>query len=236
MIDPYTLEKKSIKEALSGNWHLAILTNLEILKDNPDDLGALNRLAKAQSETGLLDEAKDNLKKILKIDPFNSVAKSNLVKINFNQKYPSSKPKSKITGTINFIEEAGKTKVVSLVNPGDPIVLSHVSIGQEVFIKTVGRKVKVMDESKHYLGSLPDDLSLYLGNFIKQGNKYQFLVRSATPHQLEVFIRETKQSARLRGMASFPETKTNFPNSFNSAKLNETPLEMFDPSFSEGEE
>ena len=48
----------AIEEALKQNWKKAIELNRHIIKENPNDIEALNRLAFALTEMGLIKEAK----------------------------------------------------------------------------------------------------------------------------------------------------------------------------------
>jgi hypothetical protein len=226
MRDYFTLEKKSIKEALSHDWVSAIATNREILKSKPEDINTLNRLAKALIEINEISEAKVAITHILSLDCFNTVAKNNLERLKNFQKN-STTTSSVCFNHICFIEEPGKTLVVNLVNIGNPLVTNKISVGQEVTLNPTGRKIKVINQKDQYLGSLPDDICIPLLHFIKLGNKYQTLIKSSNCHQIIVFIRETKKSSRAKGMDSFPKTKSNSPT-LTPHKLNESPLEIFD--------
>lgn len=238
MIDQYLLEKKSIKQALAGDWRGAVITNMDILKEYPDDIAALNRLAKAQIEIGLVDEAKTNLNKILTLDIYNSVAKSNLEKLNLASKSKRTISSSTRLTTItnyNFIEEPGKTKIVQLVRLGDPVVTSQLRVGEEVFMK-LAKKIKITNEQKQFIGYLPDDLSLTLYHYSEMGNKYQILIKSASKNQVEVFIREIKQAKKLKGMPSFTDYKNSFMPQISLRSLSETPLEIYDDLFPDEEQ
>ncbi len=232
MVDQYSLEKKSIKQALNRDWQSAILTNTEILEEFPQDIPALNRLAKAQIEFGQLAEAKINLNKVLSIDTYNSVAKTNLQHVNVRSKNKNNlSVRQKPVTSISFIEEPGKTKVVSLTNLGDPLIIDNIYVGEEVFIKQITKKIKIVNENKQYIGSLPDDLSNTLYEFLKIGNKYKLLIRSSSSKEINVFILETKKSAKLKGMASFPDTRNTFTLPPVTNRLEETPLEIFDTNY-----
>lgn len=238
MIDQYLLEKKSIKQALSGDWRGAVITNTDILKEYPDDIGALNRLAKAQMEIDLIDEAKTNLKRILVLDIYNSVAKTNLEKLTLatrSKRTTVSPLKPATTTSYNFIEEPGKTKIVQLVRLGDPVVTGLLRVGEEVFMK-LAKKIKILNGQRQFIGYLPDDLSLTLYHYSEMGNKYQILVKSANKKAVEVFIRETKQAKKLKGMPSFTDYKNNYIPQVSLRSLSEAPLEIFDDLFSDEEE
>ena len=75
------LAQKSLNAALSGNWKEATKLNREILKKDPKDIDALNRMARAFAELGNLKRAKSLTQKVLKIDPFNTIAERSIKNI-----------------------------------------------------------------------------------------------------------------------------------------------------------
>jgi len=62
------LAQEAINAALNEDWKKAILINTSIIKIEPTDVDALNRLARAYAETGNTVKAKIITKKVLKID------------------------------------------------------------------------------------------------------------------------------------------------------------------------
>src|SRR5260221_12334798 len=88
-----SLQKKAIDAALSCNWQQALELNLEIIKQEPNSIECLNRLAKAYLELGNLKESQKFYKDVLDLDPYNSIAQKNLKKISlYKQSSISSKP------------------------------------------------------------------------------------------------------------------------------------------------
>jgi len=57
------LAQKAIAAAVKANWKDAIDLNKQILKDDPKDVDALNRLARAFSEMGEIIKAQKQLKR-----------------------------------------------------------------------------------------------------------------------------------------------------------------------------
>ncbi|MEK7112986.1 MAG: tetratricopeptide repeat protein, partial [Patescibacteria group bacterium] len=74
------LAQKAVAQALAGNWKEAVKLNHEILKKDPKDVDALNRMARAYAELGNTKRAKGLVEKVLKIDPFNTIASKALKK------------------------------------------------------------------------------------------------------------------------------------------------------------
>ena len=141
------LGQQAINQALAGNWQTAVDLNQEILKQNPEDIDALCRLAKALIELGKKKLALRIYKKILKLDKFNPIAKKNLTK--FSIPGVSSKKKKALKEKINpslFLEEPGRTKVVSLIRLGLPKTLLQLSISQPVKLVPRKRSLSVYDK------------------------------------------------------------------------------------------
>ena len=116
--------------ALSGKWTEAIKVNLEIIKENPEDTEALCRLARAYTELGKIKEAREETKKVLEIDPVNSIA------LKFQEKLKTAKKcigtPSNQTQAESFLEEPGRTKLVKLLNLGKSEAFANLDPGEEV--------------------------------------------------------------------------------------------------------
>ena len=110
-----------------------------------------------------------------------------------------------------FLEEPGKTKIVSLLHLGDSNkVLANLDSGDEVVLKLGSHRISVCTLNRKYIGRLPDDLSVSLIKLIKRGNEYQVFVKSSKPQEIKVFIRETKRAKDLESIPSFSSEKINY--------------------------
>ncbi len=74
------LAQKAIAAALKASWKDAVNLNKQILKKDSKDVDALNRLARAFSEVGEIIKAKKTAKKVINIDPHNTIATKALAK------------------------------------------------------------------------------------------------------------------------------------------------------------
>ena len=201
----YDLAQKSITLALEGNWKEAIKVNKEILSDNPFDTDILNRLAKAYFENGNSAKARSVCQKIIRLDPFNSIALKNLSKWKgLKQKCQSE---IKPTNTTSFIEESGKTKLVLLLNLGDSKIIRNLNTCEEVNLASHTHRVSITTMDGKYIGRLPDDLALRLRRLISMGNTYQVFIKSIDQKGIRVFIRETQKSKKSKNTSSFPIEK-----------------------------
>lgn len=178
------LTQKAIECALNLEWAKAIDLNIKILEDDPNDVDALNRLAKAYFESNNIKKAITTSQKVLKIDESNNIAKNALIR--YKQKTPLRNSQSKI---VNFIEEAGKTKITTLINLGSEKVYSCLYAGEEVRLVTHAHKVSVTTENNEYIGKLADDISARLRRLIKDGHKYNVFIKSVAKKQVKVFIK-----------------------------------------------
>lgn len=210
IIPSLNLPQQAIKAALNGNFESAVKLNKDILKDEPLNIDALNRLAKAYLELGKLNMARKFYGKVLKIDSYNPIASKNIKIIK-----AISGNESQIIGTHTFqvsstmfLQEPGKTKVINLLKVAEPQKLSQTYCGMPVQMLVKNRRVTIMDCGGGYLGVLPDDVCHNLIRFIKGGNKYDIFIKSVKVNSLAVLVKETFRSRRFKNQPSFLETST----------------------------
>lgn len=202
------LAQEAINHALKGEWVQAIQVNKGLLEDNPKDTEALNRLAKAYSEVGNIKKAIITAKKVIKINQFDVIARKSIekwknLKKGDSYKTPPVEPQL-------FIEEPGKTKIVSLIYIGNPNVLATLDSGDRVKLDTHSHRSVINTKDGKYIGRLPDDLSARLKRLIKYGNEYSVCIKSVNKKEVKVFIREIKRGKNLSGVQSFPPEKINY--------------------------
>lgn len=202
------LAQKAVASALSGDWETAVKLNKTLLKKDPSNTETLNRLAKAYFESNEIKKAKATLQKILKIDQFNQIACKNLNKW---KALSTAKTKSAQKCSVNnFIEEPGKTRIVSLLHPGDTKIIGKLNAGDEVNLMPHAHRVSIISDEGKYIGRLPDDLAARLRRLIKLGNSYQVLIKSQDPKSVKIFIREIRRSAKCLKTPSFPAEKIEY--------------------------
>lgn len=201
------LKDKAIAAMLLGDWKNAVSLNKALIKENPNDLDALNRLAYAYTILGKIPEAKSTYRKVLKIDVLNQIAIRNIKKLTDMKTKSFAKNPSSVKGVNStFLEETGKTKIISLVNTAQPKIIALLTTGQLAIIVVKRSKIFIQDQNKQYLGVLPDDIGKRLIKLMKGGNMYEVCIKSATEHNVCVFIKETKRVSRYKNQPSFPQT------------------------------
>lgn len=197
---------------MSSDWKTAIKINLQLLKNSPQDIETLNRLARAYLQTGQKTLCLKTYKKVLKIDKYNSIALKNLTLLKTLKldRSANHKKTGNFTSMPVFLEEPGLTKTVSLIRLSDTKIVSRLHAGDQVLIVCREHNVNVISTSNQYLGKLPDDLASRLRIFIKAGNTYSAWIRSVDVSSIpsvRVFIRETFRSPKYLHTPSFPLTE-----------------------------
>ena len=197
------IEKTAAIEAtLKGNWDDAIVFNLQLLKENPRDIETLNRLAFAYAAAGRVKEAKATYQQVLKLDEINSIALKNLKRLG-DIPAKNAQTSNFLINNSMFLEEVGKTKLVSLVNAAPSKTLRSLQVGQPLELVIKRLKIFVLDQNKQFIGMLPDNISRRLIKFMNGGNKYDAYVRAVEEHTVTVFVKEIKRVARYKDQPSF---------------------------------
>lgn len=185
------LAQEAIEAALICDWEKAILLNKEIIKIEPTDTNALNRLARAYAENGNLDKAKALTQKVLKIDPTNTIAERCQQKWQV-WKNGTANNKGNLAGA--FIEEPTKTKIINLINLGDDSTIANLECGDSLKLISTMHRVNVVDSKDKYVGRFPDDLAYKFITLIKTGTLFDVIVKSADKKTVKVFVRSLSKN------------------------------------------
>ena len=215
--------KLAIQAALEGDWQKASQINSKILKDNPEDVDALNRLARAYFELCQLEKTKECYQKVLEVDPANSIATKNL-KLLTKGNGNGRNGKSQNLSLDIFLSEPGRTKLVNLVNLATPTTLSILKCGEQVGIVFKKHQVIIESFDSQYLGAIPDDLSHYLISLTKAGNCYQAFIKAVKTNLLTVIVWEKERAEKFANQPSFLTRRQKLPRSESSPKISEAEL------------
>ncbi len=196
------LAQKAITAALECDWEKALSYNLQIIQKNPEDIQAINRLAKAEYELGNKKKAISYTKKVLKIDALNTIAQKNLERFQKELFRGKNSQKNHIHSQI-FLEEPGKTKIVSLIHLADSNNLMQLNCAQKVSIICGNHRVNVTTSSGQYIGKLPDDLASRIIRLKKSGYEYEAFIKAVDEDEVRIFLREIKRQNNDSG-PSFP--------------------------------
>ncbi len=206
------LASLAIDAALDMRFEEAIKLNTQIIEVDPTNVDALNRQARAYFELGNLEEAKNFYTLALKYDQYNPIAQKNLKIIQ------ATKSNGAVNGHIKhmgngfakispslFLQEPGKTKIVTLIKVAEPQKLSATFCGMGVDLLVKNRGITVVDPDGTYLGVLPDDTAHSLLRLIKGGNKYQAIVKGIKLNGISIMIKEVFRSSKFKNQPSFLE-------------------------------
>jgi tetratricopeptide (TPR) repeat protein len=198
-----SLRLQAIQTALTGDWKNAISLNKKLLDENPLDIDTLNRLALAYAISGKPRDAKIAYQRVLDIDPLNPIALKNAKRLKDKTFSTNKTGNGSLQISNNFLEETGKTKVIELVNTAQPKIIQTLRTGKFVSLCIKRSRIFVLVDEDQYIGVLPDDIGRRLIKFLKSGNKYDAYIKSANPHHVVIFIKETKRSSRYKDHPSF---------------------------------
>jgi tetratricopeptide (TPR) repeat protein len=195
---------EAVQLAIAGQWEEAAELNRMIIdKLGPDDQ-TQNRLGKALSELGKLEEAKAAYEASLALNPMNSVAQKNAAKLEtlLQTKAAIGGGPAKVDLNL-FVEEMGKT-VTTMLEGSEPELCTKVVAGDLAELRIEGDGIAAETVRGVGLGSVEPKLARRLINFIQGGNRYQAGVTSCEGSSVKVIIREVYQDPKFAGKPSFP--------------------------------
>jgi hypothetical protein len=199
---------EAIELALANRWVEAVQVNRGIMDRFGPDEDTLNRLGKAYTELGKLEDAIEAYKGTLKMNPVNPIAAKNLNKLQASrgggQPVPTSKAKVDVDA---FIEETGKTSLTALHVHADGDPCSKVAGGDPVKLIAAGDTLNVETARGVALGHLEHALGRRLIKFLEGGNRYSGAVATCEGGAVKIIVRETYQDPKFFGRPSFPIKK-----------------------------
>lgn len=208
--------KKAIALAIDGHWELAVEENRVLLEQDPENVESLNRLGKALTELGQLDEAAEAYERALSIENTNAIARRNLIRIS------KLKDLSRPTGSIRpsrldaaprkledrnyrkgaLIEESGKSAEFPILQPNRD-TLKQVAAGDTAGLEPGPQGVVVKTSSGVTLGTIEPGSGLRLKRMIEAGNRYDVVIRHVGDNEATIYIRESHTDPSLSGQISF---------------------------------
>ena len=226
-VNPKT--QQAIDAALSKDWQKALDLNKDLIKEYPNDVETLNRLARTYLELGEIAKAKTNYKKVLRIDSYNNIAEKNLSKLSNLRKNTVKKSSNNETTTEVepdiFLEEPGKSKVLVLNDLARPSILAGLKTGDSVRLDPQKDDVIVFSQESKIVGKIEPSLSVDLGLAIRAGSKFTSLVKSVrvkdspSQYSLSIFVKETYKSPKI-SKNIFPSTSSHFTPYVREETLN----------------
>jgi len=196
--------EEAIQLALESNWQEAVAVNRTILDKYGPDEDAYNRLGKALSELGKVEEALESYGETLKLNPLNVIAQKNQRK--FAAMLDQAARVEGVHGSVDvdlFAEEPGKSALTVLSRPSGG-VLVQVAPGDPVELAAVGGVLHATTARGVALGDVEAKISRRLIPLMETGNRYSAAVARAEDDRIEIMIREVFQSPENSRKSSFP--------------------------------
>ena len=190
--------------AVDARWEEAVELNEFIIRSFGADEGTQNRLGKALTELGRLEDAKSAYDATLSINPMNPVARKNTAKLEslINAKDILKGGPVKVDLNL-FVEEMGKTTTTTLRAAADD-VCSKIAPGDMAELRVDGDGIEVDTVRGVRVGSLEPKLARRLIKFVQGGNRYQAGITSCEGSTVKVIVRESYQDPKFQGKPSFP--------------------------------
>ena len=100
--------KAAIALAMQSRWPEAVAVNRSLIDDFPGDLESYNRMGRALTELGRIDEAREAFGRVLEVSPHNTIARKNLDRLEqLGDNLPRNQPTHR-RATRAFIGESGQ--------------------------------------------------------------------------------------------------------------------------------
>tara|TARA_B100000315_G_scaffold245244_1_gene270904 strand:+ start:1755 stop:2549 length:795 start_codon:yes stop_codon:yes gene_type:complete len=200
------LSRDAIALALRGDWERATEVNRAILELFTDDVEAMNRLGKALMELVRYGEARDVLARLVRIAPYNAIAKKNLARLTSLESSPvSNRQVRKVGGAPQlFIEESGKSGTTVLRKTATGQTVARIAPSDPATLVAENNSVNVYTRDGEYLGQIEPKLGQRLVRLMCGGNKYDAAVIRVDDQGISVIIRETYRDRSLKHVCSFP--------------------------------
>lgn len=177
----------AIQAALNQDWPKAVELNEKIVNADETDIGALLRLAHAYFEKGDSLSSQKIAQKALVIDPENKLAQKCIERCTVGRTSEGISPLRK-TNLKAFLETPGKTRLVHLVNLGQPKTLTSLCSGEPVQLDVNSRHVSVETTDGVHVGRLPDDVAAKIG--ANKHLRFWAAIKYAGPTEVSIVIHE----------------------------------------------
>lgn len=195
---------EAVQLAVDARWEEAVELNEYIIQSFGADEGSQNRLGKALTELGRLEEAKTAYDASLAINPMNPVARKNSTKLESLMNAKDILKGGPVKVDLNlFVEEMGKTTTTTLRSAAEE-VCAKVAAGDMAELRVVGDGIEVDTARGVRVGSLEPKLARRLIKFVQGGNRYQAGITSCEGNTVKVIVREAYQDPKFLGKPSFP--------------------------------
>lgn len=201
--------EEAIAAALESRWADAVAVNEALIERHGPDEETCNRLGKAKSELGKLQEALAAYQTSLELNPLNLIAQKQARRI---AALLEARARPAPSGAIDvdlFSEEPGKSGRTTLSPPrsGAPVGVA-VTPGDTVELITSGTQLLAETSRGVALGAVESKLSHRLRPLIESGNRYSAAVARVEDERIELIVREIFQAPENARRSSFPVSRS----------------------------
>lgn len=211
--------QRAIALAMEGRWREAVEANKGIIENFPSDVDAYNRLGRAYMELGKYSEAREAYGRTKELDPYNTIAEKNLRRLSHLGEAVAEEDTFHKVEPQHFIEEIGKTGLVSLSRLAPEGTLAKIVAGDKVGLQIDGASLVATNSRGEYLGQVEPKHAQRLIRLIKGGNEYAVTVVSSSENSMVVIIREVYQHPSQSGQPSFPGRGYGTPGAYTGDRL-----------------
>jgi len=196
--------EEAIALALESKWSEALVVNQALLERHGPDEDAQNRIGKALTELGRLDEAIEAYSATLRLNPLNVIAQKNVRKLSAMVEAKEHVASAAQTIDVElFTEEPGKSGL-TVLSPPDQDVTVAVAPGDVVALAADGSVLRARTARGVALGEVEPKLARRLLPLLATGNRYTAAVARVADAQIEIIIREVYQAPENAHKSSFP--------------------------------
>ncbi|OGN99836.1 MAG: hypothetical protein A2Y58_00860 [Chloroflexi bacterium RBG_13_51_52] len=211
--------KEAIEMAMQANWHEAVEINKEIIEVFPQDVDTYNRLGRAYMELGQYPLSREAYQRAAKLDPYNAIASRNLRRLNDLKDSGQFEIETDKVEPQRFIEEIGKTGVVTLEDLAPKEKRASTVAGDKAVLKINGSYLVAESSRGEYLGRVESKHAPRLIRLMLGGNQYSAVVVKSTAEGMTVMVREIFQDPSQVGKLSFPPKGMEEFRAYGSDKL-----------------
>ncbi len=201
--------EEAIAAALESRWTDAVAINEALIERHGADEETCNRLGKAKSELGKLQEALRAYQTSLELNPLNPIAQKQVRRIGalLEARAHPTVPSGAIDVDL-FSEEPGKSGRTTLSPPrgGAPVGVA-VTPGDTVELITSGTQLLAETSRGVALGAVESKLSHRLRPLMDTGNRYSAAVARVEDERIELIVREIFQAPENARRSSFPVSR-----------------------------
>ena len=193
--------------ALAQDWGKAVEANRAVLQIAPNNIEALNRLAKALLELGELAEARDAVDGALRIDSANTIARRNRDRLEHAAGAAKSSTPRKVISAHLLMSETGKSTIATLIDATDRTAVGHLSSGEALALSREANRLLVHSSRGEPVGRVHPRLAQRIFSLMDAGNQYEAaFLRDHPKEGVQVIIGEVYQHPSQEGRPSFPSS------------------------------